>query len=121
MNITISITRHCYSKYGVDGKLSIDGQPVCDSCEHPHNYIPPGTYSIRIAHNKALHRKVPTLPNGAIVRIGNGPFSLHDGSIIIGKSLFEGVLIDSAFHFNRLIDRLDKAQNRGDKITLTIE
>lgn len=118
--MNIIITRHRYSKYGVDGTLSINGQHVCDTCEHPDKYLPTGTYPITIIHNKTLRRKVPTFPNGAIIKIGNGPFKLLDGSIIVGKSPLAGLIIHSADHFNRLIDRLDKAQNRGDKITLTI-
>lgn len=119
--MNIIITRHRYSKYGVDGTLSINGQHVCDTCEHPDKYLPTSDYHVSIAHNKPLRRKVPTLPNGAIICIGNGPFKLLDGSIIVGKRPLAGLLIHSAAHFNRLIDRLDKAQNRGDNITLTIK
>ena len=128
MNITI--TRRRYSKYGVDGTLSINGQRVCDTCEHPNKYLTPGTYRVLIERNKELRRKVPYLrplePSGThlkapFIRIGNGPFKLLDGSIIVGESPLAGLLIHSSDHFNRLIDRLDKAQNRGDQITLVIE
>lgn len=134
MNITI--TRHRYSKYGVDSTLSINGQRVCDTCEHPDKYLTTGTYRVIIERNKELRRKVPYLlpvetsetlkpfetpTNAPFIRIGNGPFKLLDGSIIVGKSPLTGLLIHSAEHFNRLIDRLDKAKNRGDQITLTIQ
>lgn len=132
--MNIIITRRRYSKYGVDGTLNINGQHVCDTCEHPDKYLPTGTYRVIIERNKELRRKVPYLQavtseaalRGGIdgtpfIRIGNGPFKLLDGSIIVGKSPIAGLLIHSADHFNRLIDRLDKAQNRGDNITLTIK
>lgn len=117
----IIITRRRYSKYGVDGTLSIGGQRVCDTCEHPANHLVCGTYPVTIIHNKALRRKLPTLPGGSVIKTGDGPFKLLDGSIIVGDYHLRGVVIHSAFHFNRLIDRLDKAQNRGEPITLTIQ
>ena len=55
------------------------------------------------------------------IKIGNGVYNRTDGSIIIGERVVWGALIHSAEHFNRLIDRLDKAQNRGELITVTIE
>ena len=131
MNITI--TRHSYSKYGVDGTLSINGVYVCDTCEHPAKFLAPGTYRVVIGHNKELRRKVPYLLQhttegtsekelaAPFIKIGNGPFRLLDGSIIVGKSHLEGVLVRSAEQFCRLIDRLDKAQNRNEQIMLSIQ
>ena len=55
------------------------------------------------------------------IKIGNGVYNRTDGSIIIGERVVWGALIHSAEHFNRLIDRLDKAQNRGELITVTIK
>lgn len=55
------------------------------------------------------------------IKIGNGVYNRTDGSIIIGERVVWGALIHSADHFNRLIDRLDKAQNRGETITVTIK
>jgi len=117
----IVIFRHRYTRYGVDGILSINGRIVCATCEHPSKYLPPGTYEVVVAHNKKLRRKVPTLPNGAIIRIGNGPFKLRDGSILVGQTKAAGMVVNSAPYFNRIIDRLDKAQSRGAEITLSIQ
>lgn len=126
----ININRHHYSKYGIDGTLSINDQYVCDTCEHPDRHIAAGHYDVCIAHNGELRRKVPYLisceasGNGALppfLRIGNGPFKLRDGSIIVGKHHITGVLINSAKCFNRIIDRLDKAQSRKEKIELHIK
>ena len=119
--MNIEITRHNYSKYAVDGKLSINGEYVCDTCEHPVNYMTAGKYNISIVTNKKLHRMAPTFPNGAIIKPGNGPFSLTDGSIIVGKHALRGLLVETAECFSKLIDRLDKASNRNEEITITIK
>lgn len=125
----IIINRHHYSRFGIDGTLSINNQYVCDTCEHPDKHIATGNYDVCIAHNKELRRKVPYLTSceapgnrgiPPFLRTGNGPFKLRDGSIIVGKHHTTGVLINSAKCFNRIIDRLDKAQSRKEKIELRI-
>ena len=133
----IDIERHQHSRYGVDGTLRINNRRVCNTCEHPVKHLATGEYQVVIKRNKELCRKVPyiifTGTNGTdyltqdsmahppFIRIGNGPFRLHDGSIIVGQRLMTGVICRSAKSFNRLIDRLDKAQNRGERIRLIIK
>ena len=67
-----------------------------------------------VCNNSTLPKYCPQ------IKIGNGVYNRTDGSIIIGERIVWGALKHSAEHFNRLIDRLDKAQNRGDLITVTI-
>lgn len=133
----IDIERHQYSRYGVDGTLNINNRRVCNTCEHPVKHLATGEYQVVIVRNKELCRKVPyiirTETSGAynytqdnmehtpFIKIGNGPFRLHDGSIIVGQRHMAGVLTHSAKVFNRIIDRLDKAQNRGERIRLIIK
>ena len=133
----IDIERHQYSRYGVDGTLNINNRRVCHTCEHPVKHLATGEYQVVIVRNKELCRKVPyiirTETSGAynytqdnmehtpFIKIGNGPFRLHDGSIIVGQRLMIGVICRSTKSFNRLIDRLDKAQNRGERIRLIIK
>lgn len=54
------------------------------------------------------------------IKIGNGVYNRTDGSIIIGEYLAPGCMKHPIEYFNRLIDRLDKCQNRKEPITLTI-
>lgn len=76
----------------------------CDSC-------PSMEYC---GNNSTLPRFCPQ------IKIGNGVHKRTDGSIIIGERIIWGCMKHPVEHFNRLIDRLDKAQNRGESITLTI-
>ena len=118
MKITI-IRAEC-SKYGQDGVLYINNNPVCDTCEHPERKLPAGEYCLEMVMNKKLQRFVPTLSTGNIITVGNGPFLLNN-DIIVGKRVLRGVLLQTSEVFNKLIDRLDKAQKAGKTFTLTIK
>lgn len=118
MKITI-IRAEC-SKYGQDGVLYINNNPVCDTCEHPKRKLPAGEYDLKLALNRKLRRSVPTLSNGSIITMGNGPFLLNN-DIIVGKRLLRGVLCQTSEANKKLVDRLYKAQLRGLKLSLTIK
>ena len=125
----IKITRHSYSVYGVDGTLCINNKYVCDTCENLFDHIASGTYTVRLKHNRKLGRKVPYIIDNDIpsdksrsapfIRIGNGCMNLHDRSVIVGERILKGVLLHSSKCFSRIIDRLDKVQERGYPITIT--
>lgn len=145
MNINIERI-HRTSDY-IDGTLRIDSiDKICDTAEFAPTALKAGTYRVLIHRCKQYRRKMPvvclevqssssclacpklsfvcnnsTLPIYCPqIKIGNGVHNRTDGSIIIGERIVWGALKHSAEHFNRLIDRLDKAQNRGDLITVTI-
>ena len=118
MKMTI-IRAEC-SKYGQDGVLYINNNPVCDTCEHPKRKLPAGEYDLKLALNRKLRRSVPTLSNGSIITMGNGPFLLNN-DIIVGKRLLRGVLCQTSEANKKLVDRLYKAQLRGLKLSLTIK
>lgn len=127
MDMNIIIKRNRYSQYGVDGQLKINGTVVCDTCEHPYFYLPRGTYFVGFGYNRKRRRKLPTIVTTGVrqglptIGIGNGPFLLTDGSIIVGHRMQSGVLTDSSAVLTRLFDRLDKAAHRGQEIRLTIQ
>ena len=141
--MNIEITRQSHSRYAIDGELRISGMKVCDTAENINFHLPPGTYPIRIVPCRQYHRKMPCIiinepdcsrcpklksiySNTALpkvcpqIKIGNGVNNREDGSIIIGERITSGAIAHPAPHFNRLIDRLEKAVKRKEEITLSI-
>ena len=140
----ILLTRTNVSQNATDGVITIDGIRVADCAEHTPTMLPQGTYGVRIDRCTQYRRKMPViciehqascflckkhkiLSTHAVlpvycpmIKIGNGVFNRTDGSIIIGDRYLNGIVLRSAPYYDRLIDRLDKAQNRGEQITLTI-
>lgn len=140
----IVLTRTKVSAKATDGVITIDGIRVADCAEHTPSMLPRGTYGVRIDRCTQYRRKMPViciehqascihckkrqiLSTHAVlpvycpmIKIGNGVFNRTDGSIIIGDRYLNGIVLHSAPYYDRLIDRLDKAQNRGEQITLTI-
>ena len=116
----ITIIRAKCSKYGQDGVLYINNNSVCDTCEHSVRHLPTGEYSVEMVMNRKLQRFVPTLNNGHIITMDNGPFLLNN-DISVGKRVVRGVLLQTAEVFDKLAIRLNKAERRGKTITLTIK
>ena len=82
----------------------IVNEPDCSSCPKLGS----------ISCNTTLPKVCPQ------IKIGNGVNKREDGSIIIGKRIVSGAMAHPAEHFNRLIDRLEKAVKRKEEITLSI-
>ena len=118
--MTIEIIRHNYSVYGVEGALVINKRKVCDTLEHPQNFLSPGSYPIELERNEQLELTLPTLPNGASIRPGNGPFTLKDGSIIVGERYMLGVLHETAQVSEKLYMRIKRCMARGKEVELRI-
>lgn len=143
----ITIKRIHTTPDSIDGTLYIGDRKVCDCVENLSTSLPEGSYPIVINRCRHYQRKMPCIvvdvssilvkchrcpkmrfinANSTLsvycpqIKIGNGVHNRSDGSIIIGKRLIPGVLIHSEETFNRLIDRLDKAQNRGEELSLLI-
>lgn len=119
--MTIEIIRHNYSKYGVEGTLFINKREICATLEHPHNFLPPGSYPIELERNEHYERDLPTMPDGATIRPGNGPFNLKDGSIVVGERYMLGVLFKSAETFEKLIKRIKMNMARGKEVCLNVK
>ena len=128
----ILITRYRYKPATIDGQLSIDGIRICDCAENAHTALPPGIYSITIAHCRQYARKMPLITpisnqssviNNRVCPMllpGNGVYNRKDGSILVGEYLVPGCLKHSRFTFDILYDRIRKNLERGNKVTLTI-
>ena len=67
-----------------------------------------------VNHNAKLPCYCPML------KIGNGVHRRTDGSVIIGERIVSGSLKHPQGHFNRLIDRLKKAQRRGEQLLVSV-
>ncbi len=116
----IALTRHPATRWGVDGTLTIDDRRLCDTVEHPDRLLAPGTYPLRLSQDRRLARLVPQLPQGAVVRPANGPFTLRHGSIGVGDRQLRGLLTGSSDCFDRLMQRLRRCEARGEPVTLTV-
>ena len=146
----ILITRHRYKPATIDGQLSIDGIRICDCAENAHTALPPGTYSITIAHCRQYARKMPvvakltahcsqltahcsschrrpsvgintSMPRKCVQLCpGNGVYNRTDGAIIVGEYLVPGCLKHSKTAFDNLYDRIRKNLKRGNEVILTI-
>lgn len=143
----LEIFRQCKTPWAIDGELRIAGLKVCDTSENTVHHLAPGTYTVRIERCQQYRRKMPRIivedkPLEANcrrcskrhissihanlpcycpqIKIGNGSANRTDGSILVGTLRIPGLILDSSQCFNRLIDRLDKAANRGEDIQLTI-
>ena len=100
---------------------------LCDTAEHTPTMLPTGEYAVTIAFDARFERKMPTisLTNAGrtvgVLRFGNGAYTLRDGSIIVGENRCPGLCIKSKPTFDRIYDRMQKAQQRKEQITLTVE
>lgn len=145
--MNIELIRNHRTRWALDGVLRIGGQKICDTSENLQHHLEQGTYSILIDRCHHYRRKMPivriddeTLSSKCHlckkkrissihanlpcfcpqIKIGNGVANRTDGSIIIGQLRLPGFMLKSSDHYDLLIDRLDKAAQRGEQITLTI-
>lgn len=119
--MVIEIKRCCRSPYGVDGVLTINGRTICATVEHPLNHLPEGSYLVELTVNREAGRRMPTLPQGATIRAGNGAMTLRDGSIIVGRQHIPGVVVRSGEEFGRLFERIEKNVKRKKGVMVRIK
>lgn len=124
------------------GKLSIDGNRVCDTLENTDSRVPAGKYVITLIKCKQYSRRMICLNASApcdlckrlpfvcnnttlpcycpMIKPGNGVHNRLDGSIIIGEYNCLGSIINSKSAFDSLYERLRKSISRGNQVTLTV-
>lgn len=89
-----------------------------------HGFDHLGTFESKCHHCKkkrigSQHANLPCYcPQ---IKLGNGVANRTDGSIIVGERWISGVMLRTAYYYDRLIDRLDKAAQRDEEITLEIK
>lgn len=138
----IKITRTLARGEYTHGRLSIDGNHICDTLENALSCVPSGEYTITLLKCKQYSRKMLCLnPNAPClqcpklrfvcmnstlpcycpqIKPGNGVHNRLDGSIIVGRYNCLGSIIHPKSAFDNLYERLRKSISRGHQVKLTI-
>ena len=120
----IVIVRQEPKPWGIDGRLSIGRQYLCDTVEHPRHHLPEGDYIITsLSAGSASPFSAAAHSEGRLsfpFRHGDGALASLHGEIIVGKQLLPGVVTASQATYNNLYERLKKAFQRGNTIRLRI-
>ena len=87
--------------------------------------IPYGTYEITITYSNRFKRLLPLLLNvpdfdGIRMHPGNTAEDTH-GCLLVGKNSEIGKITESKKTFEMVFDLIQKAINRKDKVTITIQ
>lgn len=67
--LNVTITRYRKLNESIDGRLTIDGEPVCDTAENFYSALPAGVYPIHIFKCKFHSRKMPLIMIGSEDRL----------------------------------------------------
>jgi hypothetical protein len=130
------------------GKLSVDGERLCDTLEDPvrdlsdYNHdgdfddpgegkiygqtaIPPGRYEIAVTESYRFKKRLPVLldvPGFTAIRIHNGATAKNtDGCILVGRNHKIGRLENGPYYETVLVQRMEEALKRGEQIFITIK
>ncbi|MCX4291121.1 MAG: DUF5675 family protein [Odoribacter sp.] len=118
------------------GKLYVDGTYFCDTLEDRvrdltkekkvpgQTAIPAGVYEVIVNISPRFRRKLPRLLdvpgfNGILIHRGNTPEDTA-GCILVGENREQGKVINSTRYELQLTGMLERAQGKGEKITVEI-
>ena len=145
----ITITRNRFKGEVAEGKLFIDGLYVCDTLENSRSCLSSGFYAIRITKCKQHKRNVICVEkyadergkasmchkcklkelvfNNTVmpqfcpqIKVGNGVYGRHDGSIIVGTLAAPGCIVSPRSAFDLIFERIRKNIERGKCVSLKI-
>ena len=148
MNIIIKRTQSI--KHFVEGHLYIDEKIICDTLENSRSCLSSGIYAIRITKCKQHRRNVICVEslgdevtqnakchkcklkelvfNNTVmpqfcgqIKVGNGVYSCHDGSIIVGALAAPGCIVSPRSAFDLFYERFRKNIERGKCVSLEIK
>ena len=122
MNIIIKRTQSI--KHFVEGHLYIDENLICDTLENSRSCLSSGIYAIRITKCKlkALVFNNTVIPQFCgQIKVGNGVYSRHDGSIIVGALAAPGCIVSPRSAFDLFYERFRKNIERGKCVSLEIK
>ena len=131
------------NNYCID-KLYINGKYFSDALEDPdrgltdsmsleeikkikikgNTCIPYGTYNVTITYSPRFKKNLPLINNvkgfdGIRIHSGNTPQDT-EGCLLLGLNKVKGRVVDSKVTVNKFIDIVQKALNKGEKITIEI-
>ena len=145
--MNINIFRRRFTPWSVDGTMVVGGSIFCDTLEHPEHYLPAGRYKIslvpvrkkklwakRLMNKEArrcglllkpiIQRRVVQVPDSVGRRPcftpGNGPLRLKNGSIILRRSHYTGVVTQSEKLYNKFFKLMVENPKRLRTINLYI-
>ena len=147
MNIIIKRTQSI--KHFVEGHLYIDEKLICDTLENSRSCLSSGIYAIRIMKCKQHRRNVICVEslgdevtqndkchkcklkelvfNNTVmpqfcpqIKVGNGVYGRHDGSIIVGTLAAPGCIVSPRSAFDLIFERIRKNIERGKCVSLKI-
>ena len=122
MNIIIKRTQSI--KHFVEGHLYIDENLICDTLENSRSCLSSGIYAIRITKCKlkALVFNNTVMPQFCgQIKVGNGVYGRHDGSIIVGTLAAPGCIVSPRSAFDLFYERFRKNIERGKCVSLEIK
>ena len=122
MNIIIKRTQSI--KHFVEGHLYIDENLICDTLENSRSCLSSGIYAIRITKCKlkALVFNNTVIPQFCgQIKVGNGVYGRHDGSIIVGALAAPGCIVSPRSAFDLFYERFRKNIERGKCVSLEIK
>lgn len=118
------------------GELLINDKHLCDTLEdrvrpegekvYGKTAIPEGTYEVKLTHSPRFKKILPEIlnvPNFSGIRIHTGNSSKDtEGCILVGTwdGEKEDWISDSRIAFDKLISLLQKAEDKKESITITI-
>ena len=131
----IKIVRKIFTAYGVHGTLYVNDTKECDTLEHPSRHLRTGSYRLTLKSVPKLSDQELVVKGcamklvvkgSAFIQPGNGPYTLKNGSIIVGKPIVgdniivTGLLSKSQETYNLLYDKVKECMENGEDIEVEI-
>ena len=131
----IKIVRKIFTAYGVHGTLYVNDTKECETLEHPSRHLRTGSYRLTLKMVPKLSDQELVVKGcamklvvkgSAFIQPGNGPFTLKNGSIIVGKPMVAdniivtGLLSKSQETYNLLYDKVKECMENGEDIEVEI-
>ena len=131
----ISIKRKFLNQLYTEGRLLVNDYQQTFTVEATEVMLPPGQYQVRLTKDKARRRVIGILkpsgtmkptetftPTGWSIGIGHSWIGSRKHHVIaIGQPLIPGSVYKATEIYERLFDRIEKCEQRGEPITLVID